>query len=97
MAQSSPSSKVRRFPEPATPAVEAAPPAAEAPVSAPEAANDHAPATAKLSTFPSSVGVFNLGRPGNSPLGWAHARYFSWSLRLAPFRPSGPRAGPDPL
>ena len=47
MAQSSPSSKVRRFPEPATPAVEAAPPAAEAPVSAPEAANDHAPATAK--------------------------------------------------
>ena len=47
MAQSSPSSKVRRFPEPANPAVEAAPPAAEAPVSAPEAANDHAPATAK--------------------------------------------------
>lgn len=47
MAHSSPSSKVRRFPEPANPAVEAAPPAAKAPVSAPEAANDHAPATAK--------------------------------------------------
>ena len=47
MAQSSPSSKVRRFPKPAAPAVEVDPPAGEAPVSAPEAANDQAPATAK--------------------------------------------------
>jgi len=47
MAQSSPSSKVRRFPKPAAPAVEVVPPAGEAPVSAPEAANDQAPAAAK--------------------------------------------------
>ena len=47
MAQSSPSSKVRRFPKPAAPAVEVDPPAGEAPVNAPEAANDQVPAPVK--------------------------------------------------